>query len=94
MAEHEPALAQQSKRELETIWGEKVRVARDLYREASKAFELTWNENFDIHLASDPTLAIQQARKVESAALKEYMRVLKIFTNLIVHNRIPGKDQN
>jgi hypothetical protein len=79
----------QPKRELERIWREKLRTARDRYREATVAFQKTWDENFDLHLAVDPTHAIQQARKIESEALDQYVRVLKIYTDLVLHGKIP-----
>ena len=85
-------MASQSIRKLEEIWVERVRGARERYREATATFQKVWDENFDIHLAADPTHAIQHARKVESAALNEYVRVLKIFTDLVLNGKVPDED--
>jgi hypothetical protein len=79
----------QSRQELEDIWRERVREARIKYEQASKAFRATWGEQFERELTTDPTFAIEQARNREVAALKEYMRVLKVFTDLVVHGKRP-----
>jgi hypothetical protein len=78
-----------SKQALEDIWRQRVREARLRYEAASAAFRKTWGEHFEQRLSVDPTHAIQQARKVESEALAEYMRALKIFTDLVLHGKIP-----
>jgi hypothetical protein len=78
--------------DLENIWSERVRAARERYRDASRAFQDIWDEHFEIHLSTDPTHAIQHARQVESAALSEYVRVLKIFTDLVLHGKTPDED--
>jgi hypothetical protein len=82
----------QSKLELENIWRARVREARLKYEEASNAFRATWGEHFESKLTADPTLAIERARDVETAALCEYVRVLKIYTNLTVHGKLPPED--
>jgi hypothetical protein len=82
----------QSKRELEDLWRQRLREARLKYEEASKAFKATWGEHFESRLTADPTLAIERARNAESQALSEYMRVLRIFTDLIVNAKLPPED--
>jgi len=52
----------------------------------------TWGEHFESRLTADPTIAILQARNLESQALAEYMRVIKIFTDLTVHGKLPPED--
>jgi hypothetical protein len=79
----------QSKKELEDIWRERVREARLKYEDASDAFRATWSEHFESRLTADSTLARQQARDVETAALCEYVRVLRIYTDLTVHGKLP-----
>jgi hypothetical protein len=81
----------QSKRELEDFWRERLREARLKYEEASKAFKATWGEHFEKRLTADPTIAILRARDIEVQALSEYMRVLKIFTDLVVHGKLPPR---
>jgi hypothetical protein len=41
---------------------------------------------------ADLTLAIQGARNIESQALSEYMRVLRVFADLVVHGKLPPED--
>jgi hypothetical protein len=85
-------LMAQSKRELEDVWRERLREARRKYEEAANAFKATWGEHFESRLTVDPTHAIEQARNVESRALSQYMRVLKVFTDLVVHGKLPPED--
>jgi hypothetical protein len=82
----------QSKPELENIWRERLREARLKYEAASDAFRATWGEHFESRLTADPTLAIEQARDLETAALCEYVRVLRIYTDLTVHGKLPPED--
>jgi hypothetical protein len=82
----------QSKRELEDVWRGRLREARLKYEEASKAFKATWGEHFESRLTADPTLAMQQARNIESPALCEYMQVLRVFADLVVHGKLPPGD--
>jgi hypothetical protein len=82
----------QSKPELEIIWRERLREARLKYEEASDAFRATWGEHFESRLTANPTLAIERARDIETAALCEYVRVLRIYTDLTVHGKLPPED--
>ncbi|HTX36831.1 MAG TPA: hypothetical protein VME43_17500 [Bryobacteraceae bacterium] len=77
------------KHELEDAWREKLRLARERYEEAAKAFRASWEEHSEGRPTTDSTFAIQHARKLESHALAEYMRVLKIFADLLLHGRVP-----
>jgi hypothetical protein len=42
--------------------------------------------------ASDGNLGLHQAIAAESSARREYIRVLRLFTDLVVHGRIPKDD--
>ena len=75
--------------ELENIWRERVRQARLRYEQESKAFRETWGEHFQNLLGLEGSLAIQQALKRESAALKEYVRVLSAFADLVLTGKAP-----
>ena len=39
--------------------------------------------------APDGSLAVRKARQEESVARDEYMRLLRVVTDLIVHGKIP-----
>jgi hypothetical protein len=43
-------------------------------------------------LSPDGRLAIQQASRAESAAFREYQRVLSIFADLTIHGKMPPED--
>ena len=58
----------QSKQELEDVWRERLCEARLKYEEASAALKATWGEHFESRLTADPTIAILQARNLESKA--------------------------
>ncbi|PWU05908.1 MAG: hypothetical protein C5B51_13565 [Terriglobia bacterium] len=77
------------RQELENLWRGHLREARVRYEEASRLFRATWGEHFERRLTEDPTFAIQNARQAEVKALNEYVRVLKIFTDLVLHGKVP-----
>jgi hypothetical protein len=81
-----------NKRELEDMWRERVREARDRYTQATGLFRATWDKHFDMQMNSDGVHAIQRAREAESRALAEYVRVMKIFANLVISGHIPPEE--
>jgi hypothetical protein len=84
-----------NRRQVEELWRQRVAHARARYDAASKAFRETWGEHFEKEpLSADPTLAIRKAREVESAALAEYMRVLKIYTRLVLDGVLPDDQRD
>ena len=42
--------------------------------------------------ASDGSLGLHQAISAESGARREYIRILRLFTDLVVHGRFPADD--
>jgi len=42
--------------------------------------------------ASDGSLGLHQAISIESSARREYIRVLRLFTDLVVHGKVPKDD--
>jgi hypothetical protein len=81
-----------NKREMEDIWRERVREARDRYTQAAELFRATWDKHFDTQMNRDGVPAIQRAREAESRALAEYVRVMKIFANLVISGQIPPEE--
>ena len=71
------------RQELENIWRERVNAAENQYHraraEADAALELC-----DCHATSAQIETYIQTRSRESAALDEFMRLLKIFHDLLV----------
>jgi hypothetical protein len=85
MADHEPNRAQ-----LEEIWGARLKQSRTAYQFATAQFAKALSEqNQRLTPAPDGVLAVRQARLQETTARNEYMRVLRIFTELVVSGKPP-----
>lgn len=80
-------------KDLEEEWHKRVQSAASRYREAARDFK-TVRIDFPITEANCPDgiTAIWQARRRELAALEDYLRVLRIYTDLIVHGVVPPAD--
>jgi len=81
----------QSPQDLDRIWRERILAARKRYENAAQAFRAIWGEHFDGKLTTDGRFAIQQAGKIESDALAEYIRALKAYTELMLTGRVPDQ---
>ena len=85
-----------SRSELESAWRERVGRARSRYEEKLAISRRMVGERLEwpISLAPDPDgrFALNQALKEESAARTEYMRLLRIFTELILRGTPPKED--
>jgi hypothetical protein len=88
--------ARSFRREVEAGWRERVDRARSLYEEkvAIRRQMVAEHPVWPINLAPDPDgrFALDQALKEESAARTEYMRLLRIFTELILHGTPPKEE--
>jgi len=84
-----------SRRKLEADWHQRLKRARSLYegKVAIRKEMLAERSEWPISLQPDPDgrFALHLALQEESAARKEYMRVLRIFTKLIPHGTPPGE---
>ena len=88
--------ARPSRRELEAAWYRRLNRARSRY-EAKFAIrkEMVGKRSvWPIDRQPDPDgrFALHLALQEESAARREYMRVLRIFTKLILHGTPPEED--
>ena len=83
-----PSLA---RRDLEDAWRVRSERAHERYERASAQYRKLLKEKPDglIPRQDDP-LAL--ARHAESEALAEYKRILGLFTELMVHGRIPEEE--
>jgi hypothetical protein len=82
-----------SRIELELAWGRRLKIAFDRRLQTLKQYE----EAFQDYAANcDPSpeglLSIQKAHCSESDATEEYLRVLTIFTDLVVRGIVPKED--
>ena len=84
------------RRELEAEWHQRLNRARSRYEEklAIRKEMLAERSVWPINLQPDPDgrFALNLARQEESAARTEYMRVLKIFLQLILHGTPPKEE--
>jgi hypothetical protein len=80
----------QSLVELSQLWHGRLQIAEDRYILAAAQFQKAIKEQRDgMAPAPDGTLALRKARARESATRREYMRVLRVFTDLTVSGKIP-----
>ena len=85
-----------SRRELEAAWYRRLSRARSRYEEkfAIRKEMVGKRSVWPIDREPDPDgrFALHLALQEESAARTEYMRVLRIFTRLILHGTPPEED--
>jgi hypothetical protein len=74
---------------LEAVWWERVQTCRQRYEAAKLASVGAMNECHCETSTAEKELALNQAHRAESAALEEYMRVLRIFHDLVVDRKRP-----
>ena len=87
-----------SRRELEAAWLQRLKRARSRYEEKTAIHkEMVAQRSRSvwlINLEPDPDgrFALHMALQEASAAWREYIRVLKIFTEFILHGTPPEED--
>ena len=88
--------ARSFRREVEAAWRERVNRARSRNEEKVAIRRQLVGERpvWPINLAPDPDgrFALNLALQEESAARTEYMRLLRIFTELILHGTPPEEE--
>ncbi len=76
--------------QLEALWRSRVREARERYTTAAGR---TWAvlEEWEQSLLPSPDGAfiVRRSAELEATALSEYVRVLKVFTELVAHGKVP-----
>jgi CheY-like chemotaxis protein len=76
------------RQELENIWRERVEQSGRRYKAATTDCRRLLGQAPD-GLTPNPDSPLARARQVESEALAEYARVLRVFTQLTVHGILP-----
>jgi hypothetical protein len=76
------------RQDVELYWRERVRAARIKYDLVIAESRKVLEEQTDL-ASPDATAALRRVRQQESLARDEYMRVLKIFTELTVDGKMP-----
>jgi hypothetical protein len=76
--------------ELELVWQAQVRGARQRYEEEARKFSQIATEfQQGLYQTPDGGVALHLARQRESLALNEYMRILQIYTDLVLRGILP-----
>ena|SRR5271165_1334080 len=82
-----------SRIEMEDLWRTRLAEAKRNYHQATTQFRLAADEHRKGEIPSpDGSLRLSQAISAEARARGEYVRILRLFTDLIMHGRAP-KDQ-
>ena len=82
-----------SRKRAEAVWLEKLKRAEARYQTAATHARQLQAESLNRTMASaDGTFALQQALRIETKARAEYVRVLRIFSELILHGRQPDEN--
>ncbi len=79
-----------AREELEEDWRLRLEGTLHRYRTASEMYRKVLQAQPD-GLPPSPDGAVGRARQAESDALAEYTRVLRIFTDLTMHGKIPDQ---
>ena len=78
--------------ELQRLWETRVRAARQLYEEHQRELDrLVAESGGGLPESLKSSELIREARKRESLALGEYLRTLRIYTDLIVHGKLSNE---
>ena len=76
-------------------WHFKVWEAYSQYLEATSRCREILEEHLQCPIGSpDDASALTRAHRVEFAASQEYMRVLRIFTELVTQRKVPPEEQS
>ena len=83
----------ETRRNLEDRWRTKLLVAHERYREAAaQAKSVREEEQQGLLPSVDGFHAVSKALQEENAALREYMRVLEAFNELVIHDKLPPQE--
>ena len=81
------------RRALEDTWKERLGIVRTRYQLATKESGLLLDEQKSgLMPEPDGSFAYRQALEKEKRALAEYRRVLEIFADLTMHDKLPQED--
>ena len=84
------AYSTRSRKDIEDFWRARLQRAREQHQNAmDESRRAILDHALGASEPPDGSFALQQLHTRESAALREYMRVLKVFTDLIVNDKIP-----
>ena len=79
-----------AREELENCWRRKVTEAQERYHVATKRYHKALEESHGVIPAENN--AVLLTRHEQSEALREFRRILRIFTELTAYGRIPEEE--
>jgi hypothetical protein len=81
--------------ELEQVWQIRASLARQRYEESSREFiRLVGDLKAGRSVPSDCGEVLRQARQRESVALDEYLRAVRICTDLVLKGAVPKEPKS
>lgn len=75
--------------DLEDSWRLRVELKHHAYRMAVAHYGRLITELSEVHSPDHPGSAVEAARDATAQALREYVRVLRIFTALTIDKKLP-----
>ena len=79
-------------RRTEEIWRDKLRQADIRYQLASVQYRQSQAEFLNGSVSPDGECALRKALRAENEARADYIRVLRLFTQLILHGERPDEN--
>jgi hypothetical protein len=90
MKNYRPCQANDASFDLREKWRTRLEQARARHLEASAEFrDVVWKVNSGSTPVADGSHSVLVARMRENAAQNEFMRVLRIFTDLVTEGKLP-----
>ena len=81
-----------SRIELEEVWRTRLKAARERYLDSLKEFQrLTSEAGSGLMQHPDGVYVLQRAGEYERRELHEYLRILRIFTDLVMEGKEPDE---
>jgi hypothetical protein len=81
------------RQEIEELWLSRLKQAAEHHRIVkTQSWEILKKFNGGLFAPQDGSFAAKQALEEESAARAEYLRLLKIFTDLTINNKLPPEE--
>ena len=75
---------------MQTLWRERVQCAKEKHRLALTHWEALLSRRVGtLGVEAYPAAAVWQAHQAESTTLKEYVRALQIFCDLVAKGKMP-----
>ena len=75
---------------LQDTWRAKLAAAENAYHDAAGRVQVLLQEHTSLAATPDLIPGLRQAREQKAAARAEYLRILRIFTDLVLRGKAPS----